>query len=185
MKKYTTLASAEVIDQLRSGGIGVLLTDTLYGVVASAHYEQAIERIYKVKGREPNKPCIVLIDSLAQIWNSHLPLRYKATIERYWPGRVSIVLPAGEHTPPYIHRGGHTVAYRMPDNSELRELLRATGPLVAPSANPEGSAPAMNIAQAEAYFGNSVDFYVDSGTCKLSQPSRLIELSDSGIKVLR
>lgn len=186
MRKIDNRYSDDVIEALARGDIGVLMTDTLYGVVASANNERAVEKVYEARGRDRNKPCIVLIDSLDQIWDFEISDQHSELIERYWPGKVSIVLPAGKSTPEYIHRGGQTVAFRMPEDKELRALLRRSGPLVAPSANTAGNPPAVNIEQAEKYFGDVVDFYVDSGECTNLTPSKLIEIDKSGsVKVLR
>lgn len=186
MNKVNSRTSEEVIKSLADGGIGVLLTDTIYGVVASANDEGAVERVYEVRGRDRDKPCIVLIDNLDQIWDSEVPKIYDELINRYWPGKVSIVLPIGSKTPAHVHRGGDSVAFRMPADEELRSLLRRSGPLIAPSANTAGKPPAMNIEEAERYFGESVDFYVDSGECTDTTPSRLIEIDKTGtVKILR
>jgi L-threonylcarbamoyladenylate synthase len=71
----------------------------------------------------------------------------------------------------------------MPANQELSQLIATTGPLVAPSANPEGLSPAADIAEAKEYFGNSVDFY-NEGTVN-DKPSKIIQITDAGIDVIR
>jgi L-threonylcarbamoyladenylate synthase len=73
----------------------------------------------------------------------------------------------------------------MPAHNQLRELLRQTGPLFAPSANSAGEKPAATIQEARAYFGEAVDFYVDAGDLSSNQPSTLIRLSDGEVKILR
>lgn len=187
MKKFTERYSDELVSAIKAGDIGVLLTDTIYGLVASANDGRAVERVYEARGRDRMKPCIVLIDSVSQIWDSALPLQHEEIIHQYWPGKVSIVLPIEQKTPEYIHRNFNgTVVFRMPDDQELRKLLRETGPIIAPSANPEGMTPASDIAQAESYFGDMIDFYVDSGVCENTTPSRIIKLEqDSSVTILR
>lgn len=181
MKKINSRTAQELADIIKEGGVGVLLTDTIYGLVADANNREAVEKVYKVRGRDSQKPCIVLIDSIDQIWDSAIPVKYKDIVERYWPGKVSIVLPIGERTPDFIHRNlNGTVVFRMPDNAGLRNLISRTGPLIAPSANPAGLPPAMDIEQAENYFGDSIDFYVDSGYCENTTPSRILKLEDDG-----
>lgn len=177
----------ELIALIKSGKIGIIMTDTIYGIVASAADAAAVQRVYTARGRDEKKPCIVLISDISQIWDGDVLQHHQELIDTYWPGKVSIVLPIGEHTPEYIHRNFNgTVVYRMPDDLELRKLLAETGPLIAPSANPQGSPPAMNISEAQLYFNESVDFYVDSGQCPRTQPSRIVELSNDGaVRVLR
>lgn len=177
---FTPEQQDAVADMIARGGIGVLKTDTIYGIVASANDEAAVERVYAVRGRDAHKPCIVLIADQAQIWDQAAVRRYHAILEAQWPGKVSIILPAGTATPAHIHRGVQTVAYRLPADEWLRRLLERTGPLIAPSANPQGEVPAADIAQARAYFGEAVDFYVDGGPVTDNTPSQLLAVNDDG-----
>ena len=90
---------------------------------------------------------------------------------KFWPGKVSLIL--------------NGTAFRLPKNKKLIEILKKTGPLVAPSTNIEGKKPAETITQAKKYFGDKVDFYVSGGTLK-SKPSALISINKKDeIKVLR
>lgn len=103
----------------------------------------------------------------------------------HWPGKTSIILPSTK-SPTWIRRDNHSVAYRIPDHPELQQLIAATGPLIAPSANPEGEEPAMNVEQALAYFGDTVDVYVDGGEVTDNTPSQLLVVdSDGEVKRLR
>lgn len=164
---------------LTGGAVGVLRTDTLYGIVAPAANAEAVERLYKVRGRDPGKPVVVLIGDESHIWDTVISDGYRQLISRYWPGKVSIILPAGASTE-HIHRGYRSIAYRLPDDPWLRELLLQTGPLAAPSANPQGLPPAADIDEAQAYFGESVDFYVDQGRVEDATPSQLLRLEPDG-----
>jgi L-threonylcarbamoyladenylate synthase len=188
MKKFTNILDPNLIDMLQRGSIGVLLTDTLYGLVARANDADAVERVYEARGRDREKPCIVLIEDTKQIWDKDsLTATHSMVMEQHWPGKVSIILPIAGKTPDFVHRGHNgTVAFRMPDDLELRRLLAQTGPLIAPSANIAGQPPATDIAQAEAYFGDRVDFYVDSGPRSQGEPSRLLQPEPDGtVRVLR
>jgi L-threonylcarbamoyladenylate synthase len=84
-----------------------------------------------------------------------------------------------------LHGGQDSLAFRIPKKQSLRALLRKTGPLVAPSANPQGKAPASKITEAKQYFGDRVDFYV-RGAIKKGKPSTVISFSaDGGIILIR
>ena len=172
----------EIAAILKSGGIGVLRTDTLYGVVASAGNEQAVERVYKVKTRKPSKSPIVLIASMEDMFAQYDETTYKR-LKELWPGKNSIILPSSR--PAWITRGNESIAYRVPDDENLRAFLQKTGPLIAPSANPEGQPPAMTISQAEAYFGDNIDFYVDRGDVVEAAPSRLYRMTANDLERLR
>lgn len=166
MKKNTDARSAVKI--LKAGGVGVLATDTLYGIVGSAFSSEAVERIYKLKQRNFKKPFIVLISRVEDVEKFGMELSEKlyARLKKYWPGPYSILLPVTDDQFAYIHRGTNRIAFRLPDKKDLLKILEQTGPLVVPSANIEGMPPSQNIKEAKNYFGESVDFYIDEGEIK-------------------
>ncbi len=163
---------------LRRGGTGVLATDTIYGLVACALRRRAVERVYRLRKRDPRKPCIILIASRADLKKFGIELSGKAQsfLKAVWPGRVSVIVPCASRKFSYLHRGTKSLAFRLPNNAMLRRFLRYTGPLIAPSANPEGKDPATTIKEARQYFGNRADFYCDSGK-RVSKPSTIISLT--------
>ncbi len=136
---------------LKSGGIGVMPTDTIYGLLGSALDKKTVERIYQVRGRRPDKPLIILIGSLEDLKLFGIKPKDKTLeiLKKYWPGQLSVVLPCAGKKFKYLHRGTKTLAFRWPKNKWLQNLLKKTGPLVAPSANPEGRTPAINIIEAK------------------------------------
>ena len=158
---------------LKFGGVGVMPTDTIYGLVGSAFSQKAINRIYKIKNRNKKKLLIILISSLKDLkkFKMNLTSVQSSTLNKVWPGKVSVILS--------------DIAFRLPKSRFLINILKKTGPLVAPSANPEGLKPAENIMGAKKYFGSKVDFYLSGGTLK-SKPSVLIKIDkNGGIIVLR
>jgi len=108
----------------------------------------------------------------------------KRILKKLWPGKVSIILPSLLKKFSYLHRGTKTLAFRLPQLKWLRNLLKETGPLVAPSANPEGLPPAVTVSQAREYFGENVDFYLDGGELSGS-PSTLIQIKKGKIIIKR
>ena len=173
-------------EALLRGGIAVIPTDTLYGIVAQAEDVQAVELVYKMRARDPKKPVIVLIakKSDLKIFNISLSPAQNKFLNQVWPGKVSVILPCADKKFLHVHRGGGTIAFRVPDHDALRALLKKTGPLIAPSANPEGMPPAKTIAEARAYFGDSVDVYCDGGTLA-GPPSSIISLVETEPRILR
>ncbi len=173
---------SEAIQFLKNGGIGVLPTDTLYGLVARALDSKAVERVYQVRGRRPDKPCIILIADVSDL--QKFGVAADLLVDQLWPGAVSIVLPCDNQEFSYLHRGTKTLAFRLPADEDLREFLRQTGPLIAPSANPEGQPPALTIEKAKEYFEDKVDFFEDGGL-RGSHPSTLVEIKNGKVVVLR
>ncbi|MDP2598460.1 MAG: L-threonylcarbamoyladenylate synthase [Candidatus Liptonbacteria bacterium] len=185
---------------LKNGGVGVLSTDTIYGIVGSVLDKKAVERIYKLRRRNPIKPMIVLIGSLPdlRLFGISPDPTVKKYLKKVWPhlrrgyggqaGKVSVILGTMNHKSrikfKYLHRGTNALAFRLPQPMWLRRLLRKTGPLVAPSANWEGKPPAKTIREAKKYFGGKVDFYIDAGRVD-SPPSRIVKIESGKVVVLR
>lgn len=173
----------ELVDVLNKGGAAVIRTDTIYGIVGRADNRETVERIYQIKGRTPEKSPIVLIANPSDMFDvyDHTVL---ATLRDYWPGPNSIILPS-QSGPSWITRGNESIAYRLPANAALQELLHATGPLIAPSANPEGLPPATTIEQAKQFFGDAIDCYCDGGTITDTTPSSLYLYNNDVLTQLR
>jgi len=193
----------EIIKILKRGGIGVMPTDTIYGLVALASNKSAVERVYRVRRRSPDKPFIILIASIddLKLFGVKITKEEKAFLEKNWPGAVSVVLSCAYVKFKYLHRGTNTLAFRLPAKKYVRDLVEAAGPLIAPSANLEGEPPATRLVEARNYFDqqiypiksakggqpavfNGVDFYYGHGERK-SPPSTLVKLDDGKVEILR
>lgn len=178
----------KTIKILKQGGIIVAPTDTIYGVLGSALNKKTVERIYKVRGRDEKKPCIVLISSFGQLEKVGIKIskQEKELLIDFWPGKVSVILPCPNSKFKYLHRGKKDLAIRMIGikNKNLYEVINKVGPLVAPSANPQGLKPAINISEAKKYFGDKVDLYISGGT-RISKPSTLVRFKNGDIEILR
>ncbi len=184
--EITGLKHKKLVNFIREGKIGILPTDTIYGIHASVFHPEAIEKIYKIRKRDYDKPLVVLISSLNDLNLLKIKLDSKTRnfLNKIWPGKISVILPVKNDWLSYLHRGKNSLAIRMPDYPELRELLSETGPLVSTSVNPQGKKPATTIEEAENYFGDKVDFYVDAGKLA-SEPSTLVELKTGKVKIIR
>ncbi len=171
---------------LNNGKVGVLPTDTLYGIVGQALNKKTVENIYKLRKRTPSKPFIVLISSTDELKRFKIKLNsyQKKILSKNWPGKVSFILHCNSKKFFYLHRGSNSLAFRLPADLRLLDLLRKTGPLVAPSANLEGKKEAYTIVEARKYFGNKVEFYVDAGRRK-RKVSTLAMVNKDDIVILR
>lgn len=173
---------------LKSGGVIVIPTDTLYGLVASVYSKKAIEKIYKIKERDKSKALIVLISSLKdlEIFGIKINNEEAKFLLKMWPGKVSIILPCKKSLFKNIHCGLGEIAFRMigKKNKHLSDLIKKIGPIVAPSANIEAGRPAETIKEAHDYFGKQVDLYINAGK-RISKPSTLIRYKNCQIEILR
>ena len=161
-------------------------TDTIYGLAGLALNPKTVARIYQLRSRDLQKPMIILISDVADLETFNIEIDNKTWVilKKYWPGKMSIILPCEDAKFSYLHRGGKSLAFRLPDRKDLRDLIKKVGPLVVPSANIEGAKPSETIEEAKKYFGDKVDFYIDGGRIK-SQPSTLIKINKGQIRVLR
>lgn len=176
----------ELINLLKNGGIVVMPTDTIYGIVGLALNSKTVEEIYRLRKRALDKPMIILISSLEDLEKFDIELTQKQTefLQKNWPGPLSVVLEVKSEKYKYLHRGINSLALRMPKGKNLLKILKEVGPIVAPSANFEGEKVAENINEAKKYFGSKVDFYLDGGRIT-SLSSTLVKFEKDSIKVLR
>ena len=170
---------------LKSGGIVVAPTDTLYGILADALNPEAVEKVYKLKKRKGNKPVIVLIPSVEYLKLFDVYPK-KEEIKLLKHGGITVIIPLKDSKKFfYLHRGAGSIAFRIPKKEELIKLMKnIKKPLIAPSANPEGKNPAKDIDEAVAYFGDSIDLYIDGGEIKSSIPSTIVKVN-SQVQIIR
>ncbi|MCU1513667.1 MAG: hypothetical protein JWO10_757 [Microbacteriaceae bacterium] len=147
------------------GELVVIPTDTVYGLAVDAFNPEAVQRLLEAKGRTRQAPPPVLIpgiptlDALAEA----VPDEVRALVAAFWPGGLTVILPARESLQWDLGETRGTVALRMPNNQYALELLSETGPLAVSSANLTGQTAAMTAAEAEAMLGDSVSVYLDGG----------------------
>lgn len=173
----------QAIAELQAGGVGVLPTDTVYGVVARAADPAAVARLYELKRRD-KKPGTIIAASVEHLVELGVPKRYLTAVENLWPNPLSIVIPVHDDLA-YLHQGLRSLAFRIPADQSFRDILAKTGPLVSSSANQPGEQPAATVTEAQAYFADQVDFYVDGGDLSGREASTIIRVVDDAIEVLR
>ncbi len=178
--KAMIVSALQAGEMLHSGMVGVIPTESVYGLVASAKNRHAIERVYDVKHRPGHKPCIILIAEASDMKAFGIDDQSIAAAAQYWPGKVSVVVPCHNSTYDYLTRSTESIAFRQAGTAQLQEILSISGPIVAPSANPDTLAPATTIQQAVEYFEDAVDFYVDDGVCN-ERPSKIVHAQSGHI----
>lgn len=181
MQIFNSLQDEAVTKSLKNGGVGVIPTDTVYGLVACAADQAAVARLYALKHRE-HKPGTVVAASIDQLVELGIKRRYLKAVEQFWPGAVSVETP---HHIAYLHQNTGRQAFRIPADEHLRKLLERTGPLLTTSANLPGEVTATTIKEAQTYFGDQVAFYVDGGDLSGRPPSTIIRIIDDAIEVIR
>ena len=161
---------------LDAGELVVFPTETLYGVGCHALRSDALARLRHVKQREAEKGIAVIVGDRAQLslLSEDVSPAARRLMERFWPGPLTLLLPARPGLPHPLVRDG-LVGVRLSSSPTARALAVAIGaPLAAPSANPAGAEPARDIAAARAYFGGAVAVYLDAGIVA-GPPSTLVD----------
>lgn len=179
-------AIQEALSLLAAGEIIAAPTDTVYGLMARFDDPVAIARLYEAKDRPPRKPIPVLVGDLAQLAQvTPLPLAPLAEqmIARFWPGPLTVVLPALATLPPILTAGQPTVGVRMPDHDALRALIRRAGPLAATSANRSGATEARTAAEVLAQLEGRIPLILadEERTSSLSHdtiPSTVVDVTN-------
>lgn len=178
-------AAAKIIS---AGGVIAFRTDTFYGLGADPFNSAAVDRIRELKGREENKPILLLLADVSVV-DRLIASRSKAFDEvanRFWPGPLTIVGPAVADLPSGLTAGTGTVGVRVPADSDVRELLRLCGGvLTATSANPAGREPARSAKEVRDYFGAGVDLVIDSGEVTATEPSTVLDVTTSPPHIIR
>ena len=170
------------------GGVIAFRTDTFYGLGADPFNAAAVAKIRELKGREENKPILLLLSdaSVADRFIADRSEAFEEVARKFWPGPLTIVGLAVVHLPEEITAGTGTVGVRVPADSDVRELVRICGgALTATSANPSGSEPARTAQEVSKYFGERIDLVIDGGEVTVTEPSTVLDVTASPPRVVR
>jgi L-threonylcarbamoyladenylate synthase len=178
---------ARAAQVIQDGGVGVVPTDTVYGIAASASNEKAVRKVLRLKERSPDKPFPVHVASMREA--NSLALAdgpdAAALANSFWPGAVTIVLARrtgpGTHLP--LQPAG-SIGLRIPDSMFCLALIEHAGFLVVPSANSPGEPPPRTLGEVPAGIVEEVDFTVNAGACPLGIESTVVDLTGDAV-VLR
>jgi len=178
------VSTDQAIEIINRGGVGVIPTDTVYGLAARAEDPKAVARMYALKNRD-HKPGTIIAANIEQLIKLGVDPAHINKVKKWWPNPLSVETPLGEDLS-YLHQGTGRQGFRVVSDANVRYVLEKTGPLVTSSANHPGKPGSVNIQEAIDYFGNEVDFYLDGGDLSNRKPSTLIKITDKGdIEVIR
>jgi len=185
-KKADDLSHA--VAALKRGEVIVYPTETLYGLGADALNLDAVERVFQLKGRDPDNPIPVLIADREMLGAlvAEVPALAKKLMASFWPGPLTLVLPARKDIPLRLLNSSGSIGVRISSQPIATELVRALGcPLTATSANPSGLTPARTLHQAKQYFAGEINVFIDAGELTSRTGSTVVEISANGVRVIR
>jgi len=171
---------------LTQGNLIGLPTETVYGLAANAFNEEAISKIFELKGRPKSNPLIVHIGRVNQMFEliSELPEPLKILSNLFWPGPLTLLIPKSERVSPLVTAGHSRIAIRMPNHPVALELLQQLDfPLVAPSANVSNRISPTESAHVEKYFPEI--YTLEGGPCKAGLESTIVGMEGTSLNVYR
>jgi len=176
------------VNALKRGEVIVFPTETLYGLGADALNFSAVEKVFHLKGRDPNNPFPVLVADLVMVDSlvaAISPLA-KLLMTRYWPGPLTLVLPARTEIPRALVNSRGGIGVRLSSQPLATELVRLLGhPLTGTSANPSGQPGAQTVAQAKNYFNENISVYVDGGALHSRTGSTVAAIEKDRLRIIR
>ena len=176
-------------DQIRSGEVLGMPTDTFYGLAADPFNLRAVDKVYDIKTRSRHKPLSLLIESVDQAEElAKLPEEFYALARKFWPGPLTIIVKAGSRLPLKVTANTGNVALRVPNSKIARAVVAAAAiPITATSANLSGASECTTAEQVREQLHGRISIIVDGGTSPRDVASTIVDLSDetSRWRVLR
>jgi L-threonylcarbamoyladenylate synthase len=184
-------AEGRVIEQavarLRAGGVMAYPAEALYGLGVDIRQTAAVARLIKLKGQPAGKPISVVVSDreMLEKW-VRVPQPAEPLIAAYWPGPLTLILPARPLVPPVLLGSGSGLGIRVPGIALLRELCRALGaPITATSANLSGTAEPRTSEQVARALGHGLDLLLDAGPLPEGKASTVLDLSGEEPRLIR
>ena len=173
---------------IKAGGLVAIPTETVYGLGADGLNPEAVAKIFEAKGRPQDNPLILHVAEAADMekFCHSIPPAAYTLARRFWPGPLTMVLPAKDCVPKCTTAGLSTVAVRCPDNAATREIIRLAGvPLAAPSANISGKPSTTTAEHVLHDHDGRIPLIVDGGPCRVGVESTIVDLTEQPPRLLR
>lgn len=176
-----------LVEVINDGGLAIVPTDTVYGIIADATNEDAINKVYEAKRRVYSKPLIIMISNREMLFRyvENISEFEQKLIERYWPGKLTILFKKSSKLSGLINNNGDLVGIRYPDNEELIGLMnKLDRPLVSTSANIADEGTITSVDKISDDLLKYIDYVYDGGF-KEDAPSTIVKVVDNKIEFLR
>ena len=178
----------EAVEVIKMGGIVIAPTDTVYGIIADALNEKAVEKIYEIKKRKKTNPLSILVsnkDMLKKVVKK-VSFEEEKIINKFFPGAITLIFEKNEQIPDIVTSGLDTVGIRMPNDKFLLKAIELLGsPIVATSLNLAGEESKTNLDNISQEILNNVDYVIDNGNTKIGVASTVAKIDGKKIEILR
>lgn len=176
------------VDIFRAGGVIAYPTETFYGLCVDPFNAEAVEALFRLKGRPPESPVPLIIgdiDMLASAAEVETDAARKL-IERFWPGPLTLVLKAKKDLPGRLTAFSGTVGVRLSGSPWARRLSRTlSSPITSTSANPSGKKPPVSAAEVAGYFNGAIGLLIDGGTLEGKKGSTVVDATGEKLRIIR
>ncbi len=189
--KAETLSGSEwkqVRDIFKEGGMIAYPTETFYGIGVDPFNKSAVNKLFKLKGRSPDKPISILIKDKKMLLEvvENIPLSAKILIKRFWPGPLTIIFKAKKTIPSVITGNTGKIGVRISSNQITQKLLEEIdSPITTTSANPSGKKSPVTAGEVVDYFGDKIDLIIDGGLLSGKLGSTIVDTTEEELKVIR
>src|SRR5262249_10601338 len=187
--RATQVEIETAVQALRDGELVAFPTETVYGLGANAQNPAAVRKIFEIKGRPPNHPVIVHLDSPRYLhrWVREVPESATRLAEAFWPGPLTMVMPRAANVHDVITGGQDTIAIRVPAHPMAQQLLTAFGGgIAAPSANRYGRLSPTRAEHVREELGETIRVILDGGECQIGLESTIVSFDAAGtVRLLR
>ena len=173
---------------LKANGVIAVPTETFYGLAVNPFQAEALDRLFGLKDRAPEKPVLVLVDGpemLKQVARE-VPGWARRLMEKFWPGPLTIIFPSLPHLPRLLTGGTETIAVRQPRQALTCRLIAALGfPITGTSANRAGGRPGVRADDVAREFGDHLDLILEAGPCPGGLPSTIVDVTNFPPRLVR
>jgi len=174
------------VEILKSGGLMVYPTDTLYGLGADPFNENAVKKVFIVKNRPFDMPLSIAVADLRMLESvAVVNDAAKKLIERFLPGPLTILLTKKPSISDLLSSGENLIGIRIPDHPFALRLIKNIGPITSTSANLHSSPNPTDINRAKKDLGKRVDIYMDCGKTRCGAPSTIVDISEEEVEIVR
>ena len=178
----------QAADIISNGGVIGYPTETIYGLGADALNKNAIEKIYKLKRREKNKPILILAENIEQVkqLTASFPDSAKMLAKKFWPGPLTIVFAAADFLSDVLTGKNRSIAIRISDNKISQGLVRLSAvPITSTSANLAGGSNPVSAGEVKKNFVDRLDLIIDGGKNLSEMPSTIVSVLTDPLEIIR
>jgi len=177
----------KAVEVIKRGGVIVYPTETFYGIGADPRNEEAIERIFQIKGRKKDMPILLIIGKKDMLYNlvKEVPDVANSLMNRFWPGPLTIIFQASKNVSPILHAGKGKIGIRLSGNPISRKISELSGiPITGTSANRSGMPPCRTVKEILSEL-KGIDLILDAGMIESQLPSTVIDVTEKPAKIIR